>query len=129
MKVADKTAELIVEDLRVLGYNAVPNSQGCKIKLPLWSSVTIMFQQDSIRFLPKVGRTSLTVSTWGSLLLLVVTFSLFSSNFEAASPNNIFWVSMFFFSIVDLVWSGYSYILTESATSTVRNLLVSKYIK
>lgn len=128
MKIADETAGLIAKDLRGLGYKVVPNSQGCKIQLPLWCSVMIMVQQDSIRFLPKAGRASLNTSTWGSLLLLIVTFSIFSSNPEAAS-SNIFWSGIIFFSIVDLVWGVYSYILTESAISTVRTLLISKYTK
>jgi hypothetical protein len=128
MKVADETAGLIVKDLRLLGYDVVPNSQGCKIKLPLWCSVMILFQQDSIRLLPKAGRSPLIASTWGSLLLLIVTFSIVTSNPEMASMSSV-GSGIIFFSVIDLVWGVHSYILTESAMSTVRNLVISKYTK
>jgi hypothetical protein len=126
MNIRHETAQVMVEDLRALGYNVVSNSRGIKIQLPLFCSVTIAFQEDSIRFRSKGSIAPWSSSKWGSGLTVLLVGLLLVSPALFQWDTDLY-LQIIFFTVCTISLDIYGFVVIESTMSTVRSLLISKY--
>lgn len=118
------TDELVslAQDLRVLGHDANEAGGRVRIRLPLYCSVTVELDGvGGIRCLPQFGFASRAAATWWTGLGIGLPAAIFSLvDGSVGIGLLVLWLGA-------LAWDVYRYLLTESAISTARSLIIAKY--
>ncbi len=117
MKVPEGLASL-ASDLRALGYDAEDVAGSVSVRLPLWCSVSFECGPDRVRFVPRFGYSSREGATWVNLVMftLLVGSSAFVPMLTPLAASYL----------VVLLGDVTRYVLTESAMSAVRALILTR---
>jgi hypothetical protein len=117
MKVPEGLASL-ASDLRALGYDAEDVAGCVRVRLPLWCSVSFECGPDIIRFVPRFGYSSREGGGTVNFVIfaLLVGLSVFV---PVATVMAASW-------LVVLLGDVTRYVLTESAMSAVRVLILTR---
>jgi hypothetical protein len=127
VNLTDETVRAVGGDLRALGYDVAVDDRGLQIRLSFFCSVWVHVHDGGVKLRPMFGLVSRTSGNWmtivGALLTLLFMFSY------PTDSHLLQWGCVFLAMVAALVFNVYRFVLTESAASCVRYLLVAKYSK
>ena len=107
----------VISNLDAFGYKRKGDGDFIVVKLPLFSSIRIIFSQESVSLEPRFGNVGRTSSSWTFMLAAVAVASLVSWIEMKSGPVLMYIV------LAGAVWDVYRYILTESMITRIQNWL------
>ena len=112
-------ANTLIKKLRLFGYNIEVFEKSIRVQLPLFCSVNIFEDGETLKADPRFGAMSRTNATLMNQVLLLISLVLISFFTDDNRLQYFFAVSMLFSGF----WDVYRYILTENFVSRFQSLL------